>query len=410
MADHIQYLEEFVSSVENLPFEIRHVFDEIRDKDAEFQEIKAQINARDLQLRKIIKAGPVDPIPSKKPGPAGTPSKLAKNGVANGDNATLPSTEAPPTINPVKTEKAPNGAPSNTTPPPPPQPSIEAAKDTNGQTIKSEEVTVTATTGEMAIAPFPDQKLVFDTILNMFKKGEDVSDEKIALVHRSMLMLDRHIRRLTMDIEAITRLEREAGVNVPDLPAPSLHIPPALASVPSVASLLPLASSASLLGTPGVARLATSYMGTPLGAAALSKGSFATPAGRRGETPERMGSGLGVTPKGTALKRRISSVRLGGAQKSVKKMKRKNTTGMEDVQEEGTPEVDEQLYCFCRQVSYGEMIACDGENCANEWFHLECVGLTEPPKGVWYCPDCSNGVEDEGMEKGGLKRKKKKVR
>jgi hypothetical protein len=54
----------------------------------------------------------------------------------------------------------------------------------------------------------------------------------------------------------------------------------------------------------------------------------------------------------------------------------------------GTHDNDEQLYCFCQQVSYGEMIACDGENCKNEWFHYECVGLNEPPKGVWYCPDC----------------------
>eukprot|EP00842_Homolaphlyctis_polyrhiza_P000300 jgi/Hompol1/1270/HPOL_000646-RA len=55
-----------------------------------------------------------------------------------------------------------------------------------------------------------------------------------------------------------------------------------------------------------------------------------------------------------------------------------------------TPEMDEQLYCFCQQVSYGEMIACDGEDCAHEWFHLECVGLSEPPtKGEWFCKDCS---------------------
>ncbi|KAG0748967.1 hypothetical protein G6F57_003268 [Rhizopus arrhizus] len=50
---------------------------------------------------------------------------------------------------------------------------------------------------------------------------------------------------------------------------------------------------------------------------------------------------------------------------------------------------DERLYCFCQQVSYGDMVACDGQNCPYEWFHMECVGLKEPPKGSWYCPDCS---------------------
>lgn len=48
----------------------------------------------------------------------------------------------------------------------------------------------------------------------------------------------------------------------------------------------------------------------------------------------------------------------------------------------------EPLYCYCQQVSYGEMVGCDGENCEKEWFHLPCTGLKEPPKGEWYCDDC----------------------
>lgn len=51
---------------------------------------------------------------------------------------------------------------------------------------------------------------------------------------------------------------------------------------------------------------------------------------------------------------------------------------------------DNQVYCYCRNVSYGEMIGCDNEECTNEWFHLDCVGLSEPPRGVWFCPDCIN--------------------
>ena len=51
-------------------------------------------------------------------------------------------------------------------------------------------------------------------------------------------------------------------------------------------------------------------------------------------------------------------------------------------------EEDKTLYCFCQSVSYGEMVACDGENCKFEWFHYSCVNLKEPPKGAWFCPDC----------------------
>ncbi|ORX59746.1 hypothetical protein DM01DRAFT_1191704 [Hesseltinella vesiculosa] len=59
---------------------------------------------------------------------------------------------------------------------------------------------------------------------------------------------------------------------------------------------------------------------------------------------------------------------------------------------------EEPLYCYCRQVSYGEMVGCDGENCPYEWFHMDCTGLTAPPKGAWYCDECSF-----------RKRKKKKL-
>jgi hypothetical protein len=44
------------------------------------------------------------------------------------------------------------------------------------------------------------------------------------------------------------------------------------------------------------------------------------------------------------------------------------------------PVADDELYCFCNQGSYGEMVACDGEGCPREWFHLECVGLKVAPK------------------------------
>ncbi|KAL8807602.1 MAG: hypothetical protein Q9182_000586 [Xanthomendoza sp. 2 TL-2023] len=41
----------------------------------------------------------------------------------------------------------------------------------------------------------------------------------------------------------------------------------------------------------------------------------------------------------------------------------------------------EPRYCYCNQVSYGEMVACDMDTCPREWFHLDCAGLTKAPKG-----------------------------
>lgn len=53
---------------------------------------------------------------------------------------------------------------------------------------------------------------------------------------------------------------------------------------------------------------------------------------------------------------------------------------------------DEPTYCVCNQVSYGEMVACDNEECEIEWFHYTCVGLTAAPKGKWYCPQCISKI------------------
>ena len=68
---------------------------------------------------------------------------------------------------------------------------------------------------------------------------------------------------------------------------------------------------------------------------------------------------------------------------------------------------DNKTYCYCENVSYGEMIGCDGTDCVREWvcvfvpspsfpslklyvkFHLACVGLTATPKGQWFCDECT---------------------
>ncbi|KAK9313324.1 inhibitor of growth proteins N-terminal histone-binding-domain-containing protein [Lipomyces starkeyi] len=54
-------------------------------------------------------------------------------------------------------------------------------------------------------------------------------------------------------------------------------------------------------------------------------------------------------------------------------------------EEEDEENNDSALYCFCQQVSYGDMVACDNPDCQYEWFHYGCVGLKAPPSGVWYC-------------------------
>jgi inhibitor of growth protein 3 len=51
-------------------------------------------------------------------------------------------------------------------------------------------------------------------------------------------------------------------------------------------------------------------------------------------------------------------------------------------------ESDDTKYCSCQRVSFGDMVACDNDNCQFQWFHWECVGIKEEPVGDWLCPDC----------------------
>lgn len=60
----------------------------------------------------------------------------------------------------------------------------------------------------------------------------------------------------------------------------------------------------------------------------------------------------------------------------------------EEEEEEEDGAEDTRLYCTCRTVSHGDMVACDNDDCPYEWFHWKCVGLTKEPTGTWFCPAC----------------------
>lgn len=64
-----------------------------------------------------------------------------------------------------------------------------------------------------------------------------------------------------------------------------------------------------------------------------------------------------------------------------------------NLEDEPPTDPNEPVFCYCKQVSWGEMVACDGAHCKGEWFHLACLGLDEPPKGKWYCTECKNKLK-----------------
>ncbi|AET39135.1 Yng1p Ecym_4054 [Eremothecium cymbalariae DBVPG len=101
--------------------------------------------------------------------------------------------------------------------------------------------------------------------------------------------------------------------------------------------------------------------------------------------PQVVGSGRAKRP----LKIRIN---LKKSQLLEKQRVSKQGQGQRQGQEQwGTADktVQEDVYCVCRDISYGPMIACDNKQCAVEWFHYPCVGLRTAPRGnaKWFCSD-----------------------
>lgn len=49
---------------------------------------------------------------------------------------------------------------------------------------------------------------------------------------------------------------------------------------------------------------------------------------------------------------------------------------------------NEPVYCICNRIAFGDMVACDNEECPIEWFHYACVNVIRTPLNVWLCPNC----------------------
>lgn len=93
--------------------------------------------------------------------------------------------------------------------------------------------------------------------------------------------------------------------------------------------------------------------------------------------------------------------------------------------DDGEIDANEPRYCYCNGVSYGEMVACDADDCEKEWFHLGCVGLRSAPSAnskwrrparkthdlvgysadvflaKWYCDNCKNRMKHGGKKVNG---------
>lgn len=75
--------------------------------------------------------------------------------------------------------------------------------------------------------------------------------------------------------------------------------------------------------------------------------------------------------------------------------------GLLSQEEEFLDATDVLQHCYrqCRRLDADSMklIACDGEDCSIEWYHMECVGLSletlPSTDDKWFCPECIQKLE-----------------
>ncbi|KAL3076248.1 hypothetical protein niasHS_013519 [Heterodera schachtii] len=118
-----------------------------------------------------------------------------------------------------------------------------------------------------------------------------------------------------------------------------------------------------------------------------------------GRTPSRANSLTRTRTYQTGIKRRRRRRKMHGEEGMADELEEtvedEDNYSYQDEEEEeaedeeaGEEADDNKTWCICKQRSHGKMVACDNKNCPFEWFHYECVGITQEPRGEWYCPTC----------------------
>ncbi|KAI5964768.1 YNG2 [Candida pseudojiufengensis] len=288
-------LEKYTQDLSNLPLEVRHLLEEIKNKDIQVVDLRRQCQLKDTQIHKFVRA--------------------------------------------------------------------------NGTLTKH-----------------PKEQQLYSKIEEDMKKMKKLQKEKILLSNTALFLVSKHLFNFETDISKLERDELlpplEAPIDLDNLVKDDL-----------ISSLNGLSDSLSATPTP---RNPLSM--TPIETITNSSSSAVKKGQKRKQTTKGMSSS-GSTP-GSTIALPSSSSSSSNKQKKLKSEEIEDVPAYEtgslamdaggsmDIQQ--GEDADNNLYCFCQRVSFGEMIGCDNDDCKYEWFHWSCVGITSPPRDdeIWYCPDC----------------------
>ncbi|KAI0774538.1 hypothetical protein C8Q74DRAFT_1218285 [Fomes fomentarius] len=224
-----------------------------------------------------------------------------------------------------------------------------------------------------------------ETVNALYAAVDALAAEKTALAERLVKIFERAMARLQHDLQRILKLQGDE----PGLP-PTQHF---LNSVDSTVQQIHTGlrtATAAVEPAPVSAPVAPPPKKKQRVAATQSAGSIKLPSPVPVSGSAYSSSNAGGVQK-SGLSRQVHP-----RQSPVRSRRAHASSGMDDEDAEGEEDeeggdADDELYCYCQKLSYGEMIACDNESCRFQWFHISCLNLpaNQSLPDTWFCDECS---------------------
>ncbi|KAF2875876.1 inhibitor of growth proteins N-terminal histone-binding-domain-containing protein [Massariosphaeria phaeospora] len=391
--DAASVLEQFIHDVANLPAEITHLYEEVQAKDQQIQDCRSVIAARDSSLQKFIKLnGSLVQNPKEEPYSKVIQQQYERAQVLQEEKIGLVDKASALMDRHVKRldVRLRDLQNEGSIPLDPQMPSL--LRDSTGNRVPSSLLNNTGATTPLypvsgnhgGGAANLAQAAVLARITNAVNPSSRMNSSSLQTMQTQALLNQQRLTNAQSAIQANARQEREMSTS-----SDSKRRRPA-------GGVGPLPQATSSLG-----RQPSTGPGTPKASAPGSR------AGSMGPRPQKHALTVKKAKPQQPLRKAALTAKSGGNKKRRKGGSRASPSttaddesmaseaGTEDEEMSGVGGVDQEedesddtKYCFCQRVSFGDMVACDNDNCQYQWFHWECVGIKEEPVGDWLCPDC----------------------
>ncbi|CAG8543034.1 7134_t:CDS:2 [Dentiscutata erythropus] len=399
--DANEYLIQYLGSIDNLPSEIHYHFTELTNKDQEIEQLAERIERRKKRLWCLY-----DGVPLEEDSDCSVMESVYEDQDTEDDDSDSEVEDR------------------------------DEDEQSDDHIVKKKRRRVSR-----VITEFEDEEMLKDKIIKDYVRASQLQDEKIEIADKALALVERHIKRLDEDFDSLFPQHnlrenlQESSTSAPPSPSrlelvsnqPTTHhvnttstsqatrtqVQPIPAVTPMSASTFPNTFDYNKFYYPSSSaeseEIPLPFLPNPSPSATrCNKDSMIS--GRRppavpvsGNSARRrkqihLSRGIKVRMQNgeengpSSVNDQISNgdIDLNILDPNADAYENTLMTGTNSFSSGFVQPVDpnEPVYCICRQVSFGEMIGCDGENCPIEWYHLDCVGLKAVPEGRWYCDTC----------------------